>query len=372
MSTALNRWNDSMGVFKEMNFHWDDKLSVSEGKLLLEKGKVKRKEESVVADPSAVAAHLEAMIDPVAKEIFQQMRDEKSDSPAFYERVVDFNRELKAFRLLVWNLELTLEQANNSLAKKRYSELDFKALHLQQLVKSLKGELKRPPVEQRPLLHVDYQERTLLPSISKYPSKRTPIQEIAAAAKKALTLAEASKGKEMESTHMSAFERFAAQLLITPLITEEVAVAFAKLAKHVRKLDLGNATLAAIGDPTVLAPYIPQVNGAIPVDEFLKQLKPKGPICLKDVAHMYEKGIPLDDLVITKFVKKELHFITPAALKTLLKAVSKSCEKVTFSPDLAAMESVRVFLSANSFFLFSGEGEKIFRRSWSLKHNKEL
>lgn len=364
------RWNEGMSVFREMNFYFNDKLTLSEGKLHLEKGKNKREDGEVVAvDANAVANYLKAMIDPVAKGIFQQMESEKSDTPAFYERVADFNRELKTFKVLVWHLEITY-RGYQPEAEKLYDTIYRSADKLQELVKSFKRKLNEPPVEQRPRLHADYHERTSIHFIREHHSKRVPLQETVAAAKKALLLAGVDASAkidwlsepEINYTHMMAFKKLATQLLHTPYITEEVAKAFAEVAEYADHLDLEEATLASLGDPSVLIPYITK-KGDRSVEEFLKQFNSMI-VSLEDVVRMYKTQSPQ---VLFGKPSKSLHFITPAALQILLQASLDSSErsKITLSKDLSELESVKKFLKDNLYNVQDQNARKVeYMRFW--------
>lgn len=199
-----------------------------------------------------------------------------------------------------------------------------------------------------------------------------------------------------DNPHMEAYQRFSTQLLHQPFITEEVVAAFKELAPQANLLDLGNAVLAS-EDITEFASFIQEDErpGAIPLDIYLNTMKD---LCkqnninlqtLRDVEQKYKlhnnvylgddskeerKSINnfLDDMcghlpknADINQASAGMPYISPKMLMELLDsaASSSTCRKIKLSSSLAELETVRNFLSANSYrFKNEDEESKTYRK----------
>lgn len=319
-------WKHDIGILSDVNTAWSDKLYVHGGLLRLDKGWYWRVS-AVVGKPAEVAAYLDALINFVANDIFKEYEKNQSDDPEYYEKIADLNRDLKCCSRKVGQLEKTF---TDHTMVQRFKLIRQRINTLQHLVKRHKDTLSKPPLDQRPPKHVDYDLRTQLSSLKA--SERVPVAEIVAAAKKALALALPSHSLSAALTvvdtikeniekwvwgavstptcrklyennnHLEAYQRFSHHLLQASLITEERAAAFAELAPHVKQLDLSSA------NP--------------------------------------EEVFQVDHPVITP---KAFEIVLNAA------ATSPTCSKIIVSANLAQMPMVSEFLSKNGFVLSSGQ-----------------
>lgn len=339
MSLAMNRWQEDAAVFGALRTHLNDKLYVAEGRLKLEKGSRSRMDGvPISSDPSALVTHLEALIKNTAQECFQSLQQSKSDRPEYYEQIADFKRQFKCLHSNIDKLQMTYRSrdCDNKKYAERYNELYEQSSTFLKQVKEYKSSLPKPPQNQRPFKHIDYDERTYLDSIKwKYPM-RVPVSETVAAAKKALSLVPKPRPLYMKclsfigaslftaavigavfltalkivlwnpieklirgevrtlspytiaagiyyrmieevigttSNHQKAYQSFTTQLLHRPHITDEVVEAFVQLAPRADLLDLGMATLVS-ENISELAPYIVEDKrpGALPVATYLDAL----------------------------------------------------------------------------------------------------
>jgi hypothetical protein len=307
MNATLNQWNRDISVLAELNTHWQDKLDVKAGFLHLEKGRSVRESEPVVVRPVELADHLESLIENTAEECFKLSASRK-ECPDFYEKVSDLNRQAKCLTNKIYSLFQSILPTWNEGYVNRYSELHNSARAFSSKVQQFKRKLDKPVLNDRPIRHVEYTERTDLDTIKQRYSKRVPLGDVLAAAKKALELAQpyekmaynnsylqigngavvasprqglmesalklvmAVFAANESSIHMKAFQTYANQLLHTPYITKEFAEAFKELAPHVNALDIRNAVLAS-KDINELMPFITEDKrpGAIPLSVFLKE-----------------------------------------------------------------------------------------------------
>lgn len=333
MSLVMDRWLNDTGVLSNLRTSWNDKLEVVNDRLHLEEGQHSRgMGRLVTSHPTVVADYLESLITNTAQEYFQTLQFSKEDSPVYYEQIADFKRQVKCLHKQVSNLQYTFRShdCNNKSHAERYSQLFEVAFTFLKQVKDYKATLKKPSLEERPVKHIHYNERTDLHTIKWSYPKRIPIEETVAAAKQALLLAQPQQhpfircikaiGKGLvfaipllaaslltvlkivlwnpleclirgelrtisplrwflqelrtDNSHMRAYQSFSTQLFHQPFITEKVVEAFKQLAPQANLLDLDNAVLAS-EDITELAPFIEEDKrtGAIPLITYLNTMK---------------------------------------------------------------------------------------------------
>lgn len=334
MSLTMDRWLNDTTVLTGLRTSWNDKLEVTEGGLRLDKGQHSRdRGVSIMPRPTVVADYLEALMKTTAEDYFRVLQASKTDSPAFYEQVADFKRQVKCLYQCLSDLQYTFRShdCQDERSAVRYDQLFYIAHALRNRVKDYKSTLKKPPLTERPIKHIEYNERIDLNSIKWGYPKRVPIQETVAAAKQALSLARGESQPSYircikaigngllhapallgasiltalkivlwnplewlirgevrtisplrwmlqelrnDNVHMRAYQRFSNQLFRQPLITEKVADAFKQLAPEANLLDLENVVLAA-EDITELAPFIKEDKspGAIPLMTYLNTMK---------------------------------------------------------------------------------------------------
>lgn len=330
----MNRWLNDTNVLANLRIDWTDQLEVIDDCLHLNQGQHFRSMgRSVTSDPSVVGKYLESLITKVGQECFQHLQGLKDDTPAYYEKVADFKRQVNYLRRGVIDLGKTFEShdCNNKSHLEQYSRLFKLATEFWAEVKKYKATLKKPSLQERPVKQIQYNERTDFRLIKshRYP-KRVPIEETVKAAKQALLLAQTKQDlrsrcfkvisqkpilaiptlilgfltvfkivlwnplerlicgevrtispisrflpESVETKrHMQAYQLFSTQLLHQPFITDEVVKAFKELAPQANRLDLGTALLAS-DDITEFAPFIEEYEkiGAIPVDKYLSTMK---------------------------------------------------------------------------------------------------
>lgn len=246
----IDQWKYDVAFLEAANTEWNDKLSVHGGRLQLQKGSSLRTPGTPVAsDPSIVASHLKTLINYVAKDCFKFLKKSADGTPQFYERIADFKREVDCFAMKACDLAGTF--LNDANSRERFTQIYHAAYVLLNEVKAYKATLVKPPSDQRPRKHIHYDERTSLNSFRWHHSKRVPVKETVAAAKKALELARGrgnwvfSSAPQLTDRHMKAYQFFSRQVLHSPVITEEIAQAFEELAPHAELLDLSRTTLAS-------------------------------------------------------------------------------------------------------------------------------
>lgn len=191
MNIAMTRWQEDTAVLDDLRTHLNDKLNVAEGRLKLEKGVHTRIQKiSLVKGPVALANHLEVLIKETGQECFLSLQQSKSNLPEYYEQVADFKRQVKCLTSKISDLQNTFgsHDCNYKKTAQRYSELYNLANKLFGQVKEYKSSLSKPPSDQRPIKHIDYNERSTPESIRWKHPNRVPIAETVAAAKKALAL----------------------------------------------------------------------------------------------------------------------------------------------------------------------------------------
>lgn len=190
------RWEKEIAVLSDLNRDFNDKLTVTDGHLHLEKSNKKRRGGVLLAeDPSALATHLEELITVTAKMCFESLQAAQKDSPAlkdsseFYERVADFAEQSDCLSTRISDLQSTFRDCGNEQYAKRYYELCKLAFASWKQVETYKDTLEEPPLEQRPIRHFIYDERTDTRSTHDWEYlARVPVAEIIAAAKTASLL----------------------------------------------------------------------------------------------------------------------------------------------------------------------------------------
>lgn len=333
---SLIFFQKDLAVLADLRTDKNDRLDVVRGHLNLVKSKynIRWSGRQVTPRPTVLADYLDNLIKNTAKAYFQSIQASKNDSPEYYEIISDFNRQIKSLKNKIGDLQYAFRDDFFGSNAVRYHQLFNLSCNLQQEVKKFKSSLKKPPVIERPIKHLDYNERTPLTSVGYFSSERTPVKETVAAAKKALLLAqEQSKltlsneckdiiksfgfraivtligagfasamkivlwnpfewlifrkvktesplqlvfQEMIHDRHLEAYQYFTNQLLHRPIITEEVVNAFVELSVHADCLDLKNAILGS-EDVSELAPFLKENKnpGAIPLDVYLKVLKEK-------------------------------------------------------------------------------------------------
>lgn len=334
MNLTNQQWQEDISTLTALRTQWGDILDVTNSRLQLEKGKYYSDSSQIILPyPSAVADHLEALINKTAKECFNFLQLSKNNTPApeFYEKIVDFKREFKYLYKRISNLQYTLRSHPNKSYAERYSALFKLANDFLEQIKSYKSILQKPPIAERPIKHIEYNERTELVSIKWSYPERVPVGETVAAAKKALILAQPkpqplyikfisviasrtllmipfiavglltvfkivlwnplewlirgevrtisplrlfTQALKIENRHTEAYQHFTTQIFHRPLITDEVAKAFEQLAPQAKLLDLEYSVLAS-EDITELADFIEEDTrpGAIPLATYLQTMK---------------------------------------------------------------------------------------------------
>lgn len=335
MSLITDRWNKDIEVLGALRTGWNDRLSIVDGHLHLEKGGEDIKWGvtiiPVTKDPSAVADHLESFIKCTAKEHFSALQTSKSDTPAYYEQVAQLHRQSKCLSKRMSDLQYAFRSyLFNSTYERRYSHLFDLAHGFSEQVKTFKSTLTKPPLSERAARHIEYNERT--EPVQYFYPKRVPLGETVAAAKKALSLAGPNQPRSLltricivigvvvlafpsmvlsglkiifwnpferlihgtvttrspfcltvnlceeglfgVNNHWRAYQNYCSQLLHCPVITDEVASAFEQLAPRAEVLDLQWAEVSSFSLDE-LKPFIEEDirPGAISVDTFIEQLK---------------------------------------------------------------------------------------------------
>jgi hypothetical protein len=337
MISAKNQWTQDITTLNNLRRGWFDVLSVVEGSLNLKEGEFYfESDKIIILKPENIADYLEKLIKNIGKECFESLQSSENKSLSFYEEVADFKREVKCLYSCISMLQYAIRDIDKNQAE-RYSELFKLASTFLDEVKKHKSTLKQPPLSERPIKHIEYNERTDFRSIEYFPSQRVPLKEIVDAAKKALLLARppskplplymkcitvvigllmmiymmsmlglftvikiilwnpiewfirgevrtlsplrlylrsVKEKEDHKNRHMRAYQLFVPQLLRYPVITDEVAKAFIELAPNAKSLDLHRAILAS-EDITELAPFIKKDTreGSIPIEKYLNTIK---------------------------------------------------------------------------------------------------
>lgn len=268
-------WKQAIPPLLDLRLHWNDKLEVVDNAFQLTKGQAEESNGTLfIHEPSNVIECLNSLINETARTHLIDLR--KSNS---YENLADFKRQFKCLNNLLSDLR--------HLFKDQFEPLYESSLQLFNEIVEYKQSLKKPL--DRPIKHITYNERTELSSIKAFHPKRVPINETVKAAQAALTLAEPKIDESLEccvtpvffclsacsilkiftwnplellykgqvttrapikwavddyidsNKHMQAVQKYSTQLLNCPLITEEIAMGFAKLAPYATTLDLKNA-----------------------------------------------------------------------------------------------------------------------------------
>jgi len=319
MSLATDRWNRAIEALEPLRTDLDDRLSIVDGHLLLEKGTGDREwgftNTPITKDPSAVADYLESLITKTAKELLSNLQASKNDTPAYYEQVALLNRQSKRLYSRISSLQYSFRFSFfETTYAKRYLNLCELADNFSREVNTFKYTLRKPPLSERTTQHIDYNERTW--AIKYHYPKKVPLEETVAAAKKALTFAERIQTRPLltrtfliigsmvllapsmflsalkiilwdpfeliirgtvttrspfnlaikwlgeglfspRNPHLKAYQLYCTQLLHCPIITDEVAKAFEQLAPQADVLDLGYAELFSFArDLDELKPFI--------------------------------------------------------------------------------------------------------------------
>ncbi len=333
MNFETNQWQNDTSIFDALRTNLNDKLDVVNGRLKHKMGQNIRPDGSPISEsPETVADYIDSLIDVTANDVFESLKQINNNSPEFYEKVADFKRQFKCIYKRTSDLQFTFRyhDLNNDRLAQRYSQVFHKASAFLQQIKQYKSNLAKPPLEERPRKHINYDNRTDFRSIKYSYPKRVPLDETIVAANKALELAQLKpqsifreaisfiannillspvvflmasltvikiviwnpfelliKGKvsstsplrwfldsaKVPSSHMKAYQSFTTQILHCPWITEEVAEGFKKLATHADLLDLESVVLVS-RDMRELAPFIDEYKkpGSIPVADYLEKL----------------------------------------------------------------------------------------------------
>lgn len=268
-----------IGQLYDLRLNWNDKLEVVDGALRLTKGHSEAADGKLfIPDLYDVTQHLDFLITNKARAHMAHLKDQRDH----YEDVADFKREVKGLNHLISNLR--------HLFKDKFETLYEHSAKLFTDIVEYKANLKKPL--DRPLKHITYNERTELSSIKGTHSKRVSIDETVKAAETAFKIAEPKLNESLEccveplfcclstfsllkiviwnpiewmckghvstktplkwaiddyidrNKHMQAFQKYSTQILNCEIITNEVAMGFAKLAPFATTLDLKNATSA--------------------------------------------------------------------------------------------------------------------------------
>lgn len=391
MSISINQWRNDISTLSSLRTSLNDKLTICEGSFDLKKGEGRRRlGVPIIEDFHAVAEHLECLIS-AGRNYFKALKTTKTNTNDFYEEVANLKREVKQLYTSTSCIGHTYRVVDcNIPAYRKYYEtyLFVQTLNLLNEIRNYKHSLQKPPLNQRPIKNIDYDERTELTSIKwSYPS-RVPLEQTLATAKKAQALirpkplvqkmfAHLFKDFHANNIHELAFQRFSTQLLHCPFITENVAHAFGELADHAEFLDLKYAELAS-EDVTEFAPFINQDdNPQAPTlvcfleaaNQILKEQKfPMLP--LKQVAsyyNTYKDSYPFlsvdTNISPLEFLKQKKWFtetlasptnsqINLRALKKLLNASlsSSTCRKIELSHSLLELKYVQDFINSNNYY----------------------
>jgi hypothetical protein len=265
MNLSNNLWQQDIVKICDFRYHLDDQLDVVEGHLHLTKGKSPRKggiRNPVTNDAETSYRHLKVLTEKYAINYFNTLQKSPTKEYPYFEEVVKFKKEAKALKQCVDDIHNWFSQVQDSQAF-YYRELGEKTTKLYEVAKEYKSIFKRtypkPPIEQRPVKHIVYNERTDVRNIGFKHHSRVPVEEIVKAAKDALALSRQQKEEISKSIyrwtfnhlfpegdrHMKAYQAFARQLLCTPVITDKFMQAFKELAPHVEMLDLEHVDFCA-------------------------------------------------------------------------------------------------------------------------------
>ena len=275
----INDWKKDIAVIVEFRSYLSDTLDVVDGHFSLQKkNSVREKGSPMTNQPDLLADQLQSLICNKAKEHFLKLFDKKQcdESAAYYEKLVDFKKELKTLNRCLCDLQSSFVQCGDKVHANRYYILCETSEKLYKLVKQSKSEQKEPPINARPVKHLVYNERTDARSIS-WRHKRGSVDEIVIAAKNALALSYGSSvlsGSVSVDVHVLGFQKLVSQLTHTPVISDEFIRAFKELAPFVKELDLERATLAS-KKITEMAPLMEDDKriGAIPLSTYLEKME---------------------------------------------------------------------------------------------------
>ncbi len=385
----IDMWKADIAVLERLNTRFTDQLEVERGYLKLTEGKEYRgyRGHSIVKDPNSAKVHFKQLIE-AAKLRFEYFKKKENLQ---YDELATFNREVKCLSTQLSKLQYTFREfdLNNEGAGIAFSQLFDSASNFQTKVREHKTTMTKPPLESRPIKRLNWNKRSCF--VGAYASKRTPVDEIVKAANKALefsrkepqnmaeiatnTLSWVVSGNFINSQspvgnyydecnfqkiHAKAFQDFAQQLLRRPVITMEVANAFAKLSPEVKLLNLCGARLGSL-EMSDLAPYIEEKEASL--SDYLALMKnfwtKEYPISFHYLAKGYKwyeecvktkRGLKtLEELLHPDCITRPCRgapFITLDALNRVLNAVSVSetCRKIEISSDLLVFPPVLKFL----------------------------
>lgn len=277
-------WKREIGQLHDIQLNWNDKLEVVDGALRLTKGPEEAFDGKLfIPEPIDVANHLNLLIQSTATLQLKNLKNQTEH----YEQIADFKREFKCLHHLISNLR-DIFKDDQEMKPHTLSLHENSSGFFSEIVE-YKSSLKKPPLKDRPVKSIEYNERTELNAIKETYPKRVPINETIKAARTAFKLAE-PKANELEACcvkpifcclstlsalkvllwnpfewlykgqiatrtpfryaiedymdnnrHIQAFQKFTRQILNCELITSEVAFGFAKLAEAATTLDLKNA-----------------------------------------------------------------------------------------------------------------------------------
>lgn len=337
----MNNITNDIKVLANLRTDLNDRLYVKDGHLELVEGSHKRTLGlSITPKPEELAKHIEEKILTAARKQLEGLKAETEKDLSHYEKLANLRKEIKIIQTAASDLQYTFRAHDYSSKKcaQLYSELFEKTSALLKEVQSYKRTLKKHPVNEREVKHFQYTERTSLNQIKFMPSKRVPLEEITAAAKKALSLHKKSpfegsvgkihligrallysvplvgasiihafkillwnpferliKGERVtespfdklvrkafpeQDTHERAFQKLFDQLLESQVISAEVVKHACELLPNAKELNMQSVSLAA-EKPSQLKSYI--VEQKLPLDDFFAALDD---FCL-------EKKIPL-------------------------------------------------------------------------------
>ena len=279
-------WKHEIGQLYDLRLSLDDTLEVVDGAFRLTKGETEKQDgKLIIPDLNAVSEHLNFLVHNKASTHLTHLKNQTDH----YEDVADFKREFKCLNRLISNLR--------HIFKDKFEMLYERSSKIFSEIVEYKRSLKKPL--NRPIKHITYDERTELSSIKDTYSKRVPIDETVKAALTALKMAEPEVNEPVKrcieplfcclatcslikialwnpiewlykgnvstksplrwslddyvenNKHMLAFQKFCNQLLNSDMITNEVAMGFAKLAPFATTLDLKNIDYSRIDSNTL-------------------------------------------------------------------------------------------------------------------------
>lgn len=279
-------WKREIGQLYDLRLNWNDKLEVINSGLRLTKGSEEKIDGKLFIPESIdIAEHLKFLVNTTATLHLKSLKNQTDH----YEQVADFKREFKCFNKMITDLRelFSAKVCNDPQIVEHYSQLYKLSSNLFSEVVEYKASLKKP--ENRPEKSFQYNERTELSSIKETYPKRVPLNHMLEAAKAAIKLAEPKNLEPMgycvkpflccltalsvvkyivwnpfekciwgevttrtplkysvddyidTNKHMQAFQKISRQILNCELITNEVALGFAKLASGATTLNLKNA-----------------------------------------------------------------------------------------------------------------------------------